>query len=249
MQRDWNERARRNAFHYICSERADWDPESFFQSGEQDYAELVAPVLLKLGFEPKGSSMLEVGCGVGRVTRSFAERFASVLALDVSEEMLERGKELNQGHPNITWLHGDGKTFVAVPSQSVDFVFSYLVLQHLPSTDLVLGYVREMLRVLKSGGVYLFQFNGCFAQTMNWKGRFIWALIDHSVNPKRGAWARATGRRLASALRLDGLAAGTTWRGPAVPARQVMEAVWQSGAAVYGVNGWEEPRAWCYGRK
>ena len=249
MRTDWNERARSNAFHYICSERKDWDIESFFQSGEADYSQLVAPVLMRLGFDPEGKSMLEVGCGVGRITRSFARRFTTVLALDVSEEMLQRGRELLQDFENIVWVRGDGATFEGVSSNSTDFVFSYLVLQHLPNKELVLSYVREMLRVLRPGGVYCFQFNGCPYPSMNWKGRLVWGLIDRWVEPHRGPWARAGARRLASALTLDGLAAGKTWRGAVVHAREILETLWQSGAAVHGMTGWEAPRNWTYGRK
>jgi SAM-dependent methyltransferase len=249
MQRDWDERARDNVFHYICSERGGWDRESFFQSGEEDYAQLVAPVLCKLGFAPAGKSMLEVGCGVGRVTRSFARRFTTVLALDISEEMLRRGRELNKDFANIVWVWGNGGTLEVVPSDSMDFVFSYLVLQHLPAKELVLSYVREMLRVLKPGGAYCFQFNGCLRPTMNWKGRLVWGLIDRSMEPHRGVLTRAAGRGLVSALSLDGLAAGKSWRGAAVPARQVLETVWQAGAAVHGVTGWGDPRTWCHGKK
>ena len=43
MRQDWDERARKDAFHYIASWRKDWTPESFFQSGEEDYQRLVAP--------------------------------------------------------------------------------------------------------------------------------------------------------------------------------------------------------------
>jgi hypothetical protein len=37
MRQDWDERARKDAFHYIASWRKDWNPESFFVSGEEDY--------------------------------------------------------------------------------------------------------------------------------------------------------------------------------------------------------------------
>ena len=48
MRKDWDERARKDAFHYIASWRKDWTPESFFQSGEEDYKRLVAPVFDRL---------------------------------------------------------------------------------------------------------------------------------------------------------------------------------------------------------
>jgi hypothetical protein len=44
MRKDWDERARKDAFHYIGSWRKDWTPESFFQSGEEDFQRFVVPV-------------------------------------------------------------------------------------------------------------------------------------------------------------------------------------------------------------
>jgi SAM-dependent methyltransferase len=249
MQMDWNDRARSNPFHYICSERKNWDSESFFQSGEADYNQLVKPVLTKLGFNPEGKSMLEVGCGVGRITRCFARHFATVLASDISEEMLQRGRELHRGIENVVWMHGDGTTLKDVPSDSVDFVFSFLVLQHIPSKELQMGYLSEMLRVLKPGGVYCFQFNSLAGPTMNWKGRLIWGLIDMLVNSADDSWRRAIAKRLAAALGLDDLAAGRTWRGAAMDPREVSGAVQRAGGMAPQVTGLATPRTWCYGRK
>ena len=249
MQIDWNERARDNAFHYICSDRKDWDPESFFQSGEADYNALVNPVLVNLGFEPEGKSMLEVGCGVGRITRTFARHFAKVLALDISEEMLQRGRELHRDYENIVWLHGDGTAFRDVPSDSVDFVFSFLVLQHVPSKVLQLGYVGEMLRVLRPGGVYCFQFNSSPTPSMNWKGRLIWGLMDRLAHSPDHSWMRAVAKRLAAALGLDGLAAGRTWRGAVIDPREVSDTVLRSGGMAPQVTGAATIHTWCCGRK
>jgi len=246
---DWDERARSNALHYIRSDRRDWDLESFFKSGEEDYQQLVVPRLSALGFEPQGKTMLEVGCGVGRVTRSFAGRFARVYALDVSDEMLRRGRDLHADYENIVWLRGDGTRFPQLADDSVDFVFSYLTLQHMPSTDLAVAYVREILRVLKPSGVYCFQFNSFVGPTMNWKGRLIWGIIDRLREPVWSLNLDPVGRGLASLFRLDPLAAGRTWHGAVLPPHEALEAVWESGGAVRGVTGWGSPLTWCYGYK
>jgi SAM-dependent methyltransferase len=249
IEQDWDERARNNALHYICSDRQDWDLESFFRSGEEDYQQLVVPRLSSLGFEPPGKTMLEVGCGVGRVTRSFARRFATVYALDVSDEMLRRGRDLHPDYDNIIWLHGDGTCFAELADDSVDFVFSYLTLQHMPSTSLALGYVREALRVLKPSGVYCFQFNSLVSSTMNWKGRLIWGVIDRLREPVWSLSLDPVGRGLASLLSLDPLAAGRTWHGAVLPPHTALQAVRESGGTVRGVTGWGTARTWCYGYK
>src|ERR1700735_3941382 len=103
MRKDWDERARKDAFHYIASWRKDWTPETFFQSGEEDYHRLVAPVFKGLGWDPQGESMLELGCGAGRMTRSFAQRFSQVYAFDISNEMLGHARSLYPEAANIIW--------------------------------------------------------------------------------------------------------------------------------------------------
>ena len=40
MRRDWDQRARKDAFYYIASWRKDWDLPGFLQSGDEDYARL-----------------------------------------------------------------------------------------------------------------------------------------------------------------------------------------------------------------
>jgi SAM-dependent methyltransferase len=205
--------------------------------------------LSTLEIEPQGKTMLEIGCGVGRVTRSFAKRFARVYALDVSEEMLQRARDLHPGYENITWLRGGGDRLAQLADQSMDFAFSYLTLQHMPSAPQGLECVREIVRVLKPGGAYCFQFNSNVNPTMNWRGRLIWAVLDRLQEPVWGLNLEFLGVRIASVLGLDFLQGGRTWHGAALSPRDVLEALWQSGGAVRGVAGWGTAETWCYGHK
>ena len=178
MRRDWDQRARKDPFFYIASWRKDWDQESFFESGEEDYQRLVAPALSRCQFSTQGKVMLELGCGAGRMTWSFARRFERVHAFDISAEMLSRAKTLLNGTDKILWIQGNGSDLAGLGTDSVDFVFSYLVLQHLPTERLAQQYIREMLRVLNQGGIFLFQFNSGRTPTMNWKGQVAWGVVD-----------------------------------------------------------------------
>src|SRR5665213_4504551 len=171
MRQDWDERARKDAFHYIASWRRDWTPETFFQSGEDDYERLAAPVLNRIGWDLNDKVMLELGCGAGRMTRAFAQRCSQVHAFDISKEMLGHAKTLNPDATNITWRLANGTDLSNLATESVDFAFSYIVLQHMPEPSFAIHYIREMLRILKPGGAFLFQFNSVPQMTMNWKGR------------------------------------------------------------------------------
>lgn len=245
MREDWDQRARSDAFHYIASWRSDWDRESFFASGEQDYLRLVAPFLESSGFDGAGKTALELGCGVGRMTRSFAQRFAKVVAIDISADMLAQAKSYLPEMTHISWLQGNGSNLDVAETASVDFAFSYIVLQHMPEPELAFGYVREMLRVVKPGGIFLFQFNGENGSTMNWKGRAAWALVDL---PWRLGFRKASGR-IASAMGFDPALAGKSWRGAAIPTARMGEVVSAAGGRVTDTKGEGTPMAWLGGVK
>jgi SAM-dependent methyltransferase len=245
MRRDWDARAAKDAFYYIASWRKDWDVPGFFKSGDDDYQRLVAPTLDGFGFSATGKTALELGCGAGRMTHAFASHFDHVTAVDVSLQMLNRAKQLLPDVENISWNHANGADLSDTPGESVDFVFSYLVLQHLPEERHVRGYICEMLRVLKVSGICLFQFNGMEKPTMNWKGRLAWNFID-------GLWViRLPGlsRFVARSLGFDPDMAGKSWHGTEMTAQRVIEAVNASGGAVLEVSGEGTAMAWCCAKK
>ena len=245
MRQDWDERARKDAFHYIASWRENWDPESFFQSGEEDYARFVQPAFDRCHFAPEDKFMLELGCGAGRMTRSFARRFARVIGFDISAEMLRHAQALHPEAANIAWTLGNGTDLSGIGDRSVDFVFSYIVLQHMPAPEFALRYIREMLRVLKPGGMFLFQFNSVPKVTMNWKGRMAWGIVDLP-------WTlgfRGASRGVASLLGLSPDIAGKSWRGPSLGVMAVRDTIKNAGGIVEEVSEPETPMTWCRGSK
>ena len=244
MQRDWEARARKDAFHYIASWKKGWDAESFLASGEDDYRRMIAPVLQRWGIALDGT-ILELGCGAGRMTGSLARRWQRVLAYDISQEMLTKAKALHQDANNIVWQLSSGTDLAPAQTGSVDFVFSYIVLQHLPEEPLVAHYVAEMLRVLRPGGVALFQYDGAVRPTMNWRGQVAWKIVDV-------LWAaglNAFSRRLARAVGGDPEIAGKTWRGVKVPAERMRGYVRTAGGDIREMTGETTPMAWCLASK
>lgn len=244
-RKDWDDRARKNASYYIDSVRKDWSPEDFFQSGEDDYQRLVAPVLERVGFDPKGKTALELGAGTGRMTRSLARRFKHVLAVDISAEMLQRGKAALGEFDNVHWVLSNGADLAGMPGESVDFAFSYLVLQHMPMRRAVLRYLAEIVRVLRANGLFLVQFNSSRRPTMNWKGRAAWSLLDLLWL----AGLRGMSRLGARVLAEDPDLAGRSWRGASVRAQDVEDRARRSGATEVETTGEGTVRTWCLGRK
>lgn len=219
MRRFWNARAREDAFYFVDTRQAYRapDPERFWNAEE-----LLDYFLSGLGvqIEP-GDTVLEIGCGVGRITRVLAGRAREVIALDVSDEMLARARaNLADASGNVRWLLGDGVSLEGIADGSVDKCVSIVVFQHFPSPEVAFGYVRELGRVLRAGGWAALQVSN-----------------DPSVHRPRGAVRaaiRATLRRgprgqrhpawLGSHVELDALRAVATGAGLA------LEKVWGEGS-------------------
>jgi ubiquinone/menaquinone biosynthesis C-methylase UbiE len=107
--------------------------------------------------DTSSSAMVEIGCGLGRMTHYFAERFAHVYAIDVSAEMIRRAKDKWPSLANVDFILGSGSDLRPIKSCSVDLVFSYLVLQHVLEEKIVLNYIRESARVLRYAGTAFLQ--------------------------------------------------------------------------------------------
>ncbi len=152
----WDERAREDAFFFVDSELDYRSPdlERFWAGGE----DVVGKMLEQVGGELRpGDRVVDIGCGLGRLTRALAARTAHVTGLDVSAEMLARARALSPQLKDVDWVQGEGITLQPIPDASVDVVFSFVVFQHIPDPRITLGYVTEMGRVLRPGGWAAFQ--------------------------------------------------------------------------------------------
>lgn len=163
MRRDWDQRAKENAEHYVQTGQQQWDSREFFRSGEISVANDVMPDMHRIcggSRSPRDLAMLEIGCGVGRMTRMLGRIFGHVTAVDVSAEMIERARTNLNDLDNVTLVLGDGATLSAVADASQDFAFSFIVFQHIPSLEVIRSYCREVHRVLRPGSLFKFQANG-----------------------------------------------------------------------------------------
>src|SRR5437868_1960907 len=111
MRRDWDERARENARHYVSTGKLDWTDDEFFRSGEQTVAEEVLTDMTNIcqGRDPKQMRVLEIGCGAGRITRALSGLFGEVHAVDVSGEMVAKARVALGDRPNAFVYQNNGK--------------------------------------------------------------------------------------------------------------------------------------------
>lgn len=120
------------------------DFASFEAGGRLDYGRL-EPYLRP------SDCVLDLGCGIGRVAFYVAERCRALWAVDVSPRMLELCEERLHGWDKVRYALCKDVEIPDVPSGSVDFAYSLLVLQHLEREDAFL-LLEELRRVLRPAG-------------------------------------------------------------------------------------------------
>jgi SAM-dependent methyltransferase len=238
MRQEWDHRSRKNAYRYIGSVR---DEEGFFLSGERDVRDLVDPYLSDAQFVPRDKRMLELGCGVGRMTFPLANRFGTVEAIDISGEMIQRAKELQArlGIANVRFQLGNGKDLRPYPDESMDFVFSFIVFQHIPEISIILNYVSEIGRVLKKGGFFRFQVNGYRRLKLPFGYCLMWGT---SATRRLRKWNIQTRPH----LRFGKL---NSWRGVPIRVSEVQDTCAASGLSITQVVGIDTLSMWVNGRK
>lgn len=211
MRAEWNQRAREDAHYFVAFGRRDQDDEEFFATA----ADLVRELETELQRLPAGVSAaqrraLEIGCGPGRLLRPMSRHFGEIHGIDVSDEMVARAREKLRGIPHAYPHHASGSDLALFPDNHFDFVYSYAVFQHIPSRDVVLGYLRETARVLKPGGVARLHINGLPPTT---KACTTWEGVRLSAGEIR-ALAKDLELRLLSLTGVETQYMWTTWQKP-----------------------------------
>jgi ubiquinone/menaquinone biosynthesis C-methylase UbiE len=96
--------------------------------------------------------VLDIGCGTGRVMEHLAPWCREVHGIDISQRMVQGGRE-RLGHlAGVHFHHGNGYDLAGFEDGSFDVVYSIVALQHMPRT-VAYNYLLESHRVLRQGGV------------------------------------------------------------------------------------------------
>ena len=109
--------------------------------------------LLKL---PPGGRILDIGCGTGAFTYSFAERGYQAVGVDFSASMLRAARKSTRGK-SIEFVQGDVTKGLNFPSASFDLVLSSYVLHGL-SSELRQSLYAEASR-LSRGPILFYDYN------------------------------------------------------------------------------------------
>jgi SAM-dependent methyltransferase len=126
-----------------------WDVEEFFDSGRSEISWALDTVRQAGMLPAQKAKALDFGSGAGRLAKALGESFDTVVGVDISPTMRELATELNPS-PAMSFVAG----LDDVADGSIDFIYSSLVLQHLPKAGLE-PVLAGFARVLADGGVAL----------------------------------------------------------------------------------------------
>ena len=127
----------------------------FYEASWSDHcADPVSIALIDLVASLRGSRVLDLACGHGRIGRELARRGAEVVVLDASKQLLKRATAQESADGlGITYIHGDA----ASPSVLLGEVFDAIGCSFgLSDIDDLEGAIETVARLLNPHGRFIF---------------------------------------------------------------------------------------------
>jgi len=189
---------------------------------------------------PAGTTVLDVGCGIGGSSRILAKDYGfAVTGVTISPQQVKRAQELTVEGLNAQFLVDDAM-HLSFPDGSFDVVWSIEAGPHMPDKAI---FAKELLRVLKPGGVLVVadwnQRDDRQIPLNFWEKPVMQQLLDQWSHP---AFSSIEG--FSELLAATGFAAGevTTadWTIPTLPSW--LDSIWQGlikpeGLVRFGISG------------
>jgi 2-polyprenyl-3-methyl-5-hydroxy-6-metoxy-1,4-benzoquinol methylase len=120
----------------------------------------------------QGKRVLEIGCGIGSDSISFARAGAQVTAVDLTEKSLEVARQRAQVYglqDRIRFIQANAERLSdSVPVEPYDLVYSFGVIHHTPHPELVMQEIRKY--VTAGSTVKIMVYN-------RWSWKVLWILF------------------------------------------------------------------------
>lgn len=153
LKEDWNKRAIKDPSFYTMS-HSNATEDQILISGKIDFEKEFLPRVKD--YLTNESVVLEIGCGIGRMSYYISQNCKQLVALDISNELLNIAYNRlvkKYSFNNIDFIECNGLDLYYIIDSFIDIVFEYIVFQHIPSEDVIKNYIKEINRVLKPNGI------------------------------------------------------------------------------------------------
>ena len=129
-----------------------WDADKY--TADFSFVHQYGNSVMELIDADKGSTVLDLGCGNGALTKKLQEKGYAVKGLDASRELLDIARK---AYPSIEFVQGDAAAFTL--SEPVDVVFSNAVF-HWLDREQQQNMLKCVYNALKENGQFVFEFGG-----------------------------------------------------------------------------------------
>jgi MPBQ/MSBQ methyltransferase len=189
---------------------------------------------------PPGTTVLDVGCGIGGSSRILARDYGfAVTGVTISPQQVNRAQELTPPDVNANFLVDDAMA-LSFPDASFDVVWSIEAGPHMPDKAV---FAKELMRVLKPGGVLVvadWNQRDDRQKPLNfWEKPVMQQLLDQWSHP---AFSSIEGfaELLAATGWVEGTVTTADWTEPTLPSW--FDSIWQgiirpSGLVRFGLSG------------
>lgn len=117
-------------------------------------------------FLKDGDSVIDVGCGNGRLLDNVKNKKINYLGIDSSSELIEFAKK---NYPNNEFVVGDILSLTEEVEQKFDLVISVAVLHHLPGKELRINALNQLKNVCRPEGKIIFSVWKIWPHKKYWK--------------------------------------------------------------------------------
>jgi SAM-dependent methyltransferase len=132
--------------NYAWHEQFPYETQLLYRYGDVRY-----PIIA----DPATARALDVGCGPGRMISRMRKFFRQVDGVDISSRLLALARKDN---PDSEFFESTGADLGDAPSETYEFVYSTIALQHIAVRSIRCRIFEHMKRVLKPGGCFTLQF-------------------------------------------------------------------------------------------
>jgi SAM-dependent methyltransferase len=123
----------------------------------------------------KSGNALDVGCGLGQVSRYLAKVGFDVTAIDISEEAIRLSRELNDTGKHIDYLVANSINFQS--EAKFDLIVDFLHLHDIQINHLH-NYIENLEKTINDSAIWILYFLKCNKTNFTHRKSYYW---DHNI--------------------------------------------------------------------